>query len=300
MLLRCVAPCGGGLSSGRGTWRAKWRAEVSGSAACFFLWCSKRSRGGGGGTTQSSLCEHSCLPSYRTASVCRVSRKQVVQRRSLRHRLRNVSASTEHPLARGMVIRVRETPKAPDPGSNDLPSPPPSDAEQGVLLGRLRGCSGGHRPVVLPHDRHHRGFAREVSHRGARPTLAGHLSPVLAFRVLSFLRLCVVECSTDVFFSPSSPPPRTNRLRPPAVWFCSMKFGSVFKHRKEPPPKNTCSKRLNGPMFSRRTFIGTWRSTFTGYITRLRGYYRFPAEFSWYFWDEGKQQYIPKCLAAVS
>ncbi|CAN0481917.1 unnamed protein product, partial [Hapterophycus canaliculatus] len=35
-----------------------------------------------------------------------------------------------------------------------------------------------------------------------------------------------------------------------------------------------------------RTFVGTWRSTFTGYITRLRGYYRFPTVFSWYFWDE--------------
>eukprot|EP00752_Nemacystus_decipiens_P006283 g5664.t1 len=47
-----------------------------------------------------------------------------------------------------------------------------------------------------------------------------------------------------------------------------------------------------------RTFIGTWRSTFTGYITRLRGYYRYPTEFSWYFWDEAKQEYVPKCLAA--
>ncbi|CAB1100152.1 unnamed protein product [Ectocarpus sp. CCAP 1310/34] len=45
-----------------------------------------------------------------------------------------------------------------------------------------------------------------------------------------------------------------------------------------------------------RTFIGTWRSTFTGYITRLRGYYRFPTEFSWYFWDESAKDYIPKSL----
>eukprot|EP00903_Cladosiphon_okamuranus_P020412 g18732.t1 len=45
-----------------------------------------------------------------------------------------------------------------------------------------------------------------------------------------------------------------------------------------------------------RTFIGTWRSTFTGYITRLRGYYRFPTEFSWYFWDERVKNYQPMRL----
>ncbi|CAM9197104.1 unnamed protein product, partial [Choristocarpus tenellus] len=30
-----------------------------------------------------------------------------------------------------------------------------------------------------------------------------------------------------------------------------------------------------------RAFVGTWRSTFTGYITRLRGYYGFPDSASW-------------------
>jgi len=33
---------------------------------------------------------------------------------------------------------------------------------QRVLLGRLQGCFRGHRSVVLPHDRHHRGLARKV------------------------------------------------------------------------------------------------------------------------------------------
>lgn len=135
-----------------------------------------------------------------------------------------------------MVIRVQETPKALDPGSNDLPSSPPSDAEQGVLLGRLRGCSGGHRPVVLPHDRHHRGFAREVSHRVARPTLAGYLSPVSAFWVLSFLRLCVVECSTDVFSVLATA--SDNRLRAPGgvVLFHEI-WKRIQAHDGTPPQK---------------------------------------------------------------
>ena len=50
---------------------------------------------------------------------------------------------------------------------------------------------------------------------------------------------------------------------------------------------------------SPRTFVGTWQSTFTGYITRLRGYYRFPAEFSWYYFDRGSNQFLPTNLAKV-
>lgn len=63
-----------------------------------------------------------------------------------------------------------------------------------------------------------------------------------------------------------------------------------------PPPAFT-NVHINAKQS--RTFIGTWRSTFTGYITRLRGYYNYPTQFSWYFWDETIRNYKPKSLAAV-
>ena len=35
-----------------------------------------------------------------------------------------------------------------------------------------------------------------------------------------------------------------------------------------------------------RVFVGTWYSTFTGYINRLRGYYGKPKTTSYYFWPK--------------
>lgn len=48
-----------------------------------------------------------------------------------------------------------------------------------------------------------------------------------------------------------------------------------------------------------RMFVGTYYSTFTGYITRLRGYYNYPTEFSWYYWDVRTRAPQPRSLAQV-
>ena len=39
-----------------------------------------------------------------------------------------------------------------------------------------------------------------------------------------------------------------------------------------------------------RVFVGTWYSTFTGYINRLRGYYGLRPDTSFYFWEPKKFQ----------
>lgn len=61
--------------------------------------------------------------------------------------------------------------------------------------------------------------------------------------------------------------------------------------------RRLCSA-ANSPTI-RRAFIGTYYSTFTGFITRMRGYYNYPDEFSWYYWDFATDTAQPRSLAQV-